>query len=268
MGGRLLQQFVCDAWASIDQSRLTWAANNQKKLRADLYSGLQDRLAQDNPQQDVGANVGRVILPSSHKGSVRNMQQLLQDSLAICREYRKPDLFLTMTANANWPEITENLLDGQSAQDRPDLVARVFHAKKEALIKKIQSGYFGGLAGKVYTIEFQKRGLPHVHMLIFLEEGDKIRTVEQIDAFISAQFPDPEVHPQLHAAVSKYMLHGPCTPERCMENNVCKKHFPKSFTEQTIIKEDGYPDYARPNNGRTVGKNEVVFDNRHVVPHP
>ena len=31
MGGRLLQQFVCDAWASIDQSRLTWAANNQKK---------------------------------------------------------------------------------------------------------------------------------------------------------------------------------------------------------------------------------------------
>ena len=84
MGGRLLQQFVCDAWASIDQSRLTWAANNQKKLRADLYSGLQDRLAQDNPQQDVGANVGHVILPSSHKGSVCNMHQLLQDSLAIC----------------------------------------------------------------------------------------------------------------------------------------------------------------------------------------
>ena len=115
MGGRLLQQFVCDAWASIDQSRLTWAANNQKRLRAELYSGLQDRLAQDgqaNVGENIGANVGRVILPSTHKGSVRHMQQLLQDSLAICREYRKPDLFITMTANANWPEITENLLPG------------------------------------------------------------------------------------------------------------------------------------------------------------
>lgn len=157
---------------------------------------------------------------------------------------------------------------GQTVQDRPDLVTRVFHAKKEALIKMIREGYFGGLAGQVYTIEYQKRGLPHVHMLIFLEEGDKIRFVEQIDAFISAQIPDPEVHPQLHAAVTKYMLHGPCTPERCMENNVCKKRFPKAFTEQTIIKEDGYPDYARPQNGRTIERHGVVFDNRYVVPHP
>ena len=157
---------------------------------------------------------------------------------------------------------------GQTALDRPDLVTHVFHAKKEALIKMTNEGYFGGLAGQVYIIEYQKRGLPHVHMLIFLEEGDKIHFVEQIDAFISAQIPDIEVHPQLYAAVSKYMLHGPCTPERCMENNVCKKHFPKAFTEQTVIKEDGYPDYARPQNGRTIEKNGIVFDNHYVVPHP
>jgi Helitron helicase-like domain at N-terminus len=41
------------------------------------------------------------------------MQQLLQDSLAICRACKKPDLFLTMTANGSWPEITENLLPGK-----------------------------------------------------------------------------------------------------------------------------------------------------------
>ena len=40
------------------------------------------------------------------------MQQLLQDSLAICHDCQKPDLFLTMTANANWQEIAENLLPG------------------------------------------------------------------------------------------------------------------------------------------------------------
>ena len=109
-GGRLFQQLVCDAWASIDQCNLTWAANNQTRLRADLYQGLRDRMAQDGVQ-DM-AQVGRVLLPSTHKGGPRYMQQLLQDSLAICREYRKPDLFLTMTANGSWPEITQNLLPG------------------------------------------------------------------------------------------------------------------------------------------------------------
>ena len=110
-GGRLFQQLVCDAWASIDQCNLTWAANNQTTLRADLYQGLRDRMNQDAAGQNL-AQVGRVILPSTHKGSTRYMQQLLQDSLAICREYKKPDLFLTMTANGSWPEITQNLLPG------------------------------------------------------------------------------------------------------------------------------------------------------------
>ena len=64
------------------------------------------------------------------------------------------------------------------------------------------------------------------------------------------------------------MLHGPCSPQRCLENNVYKKHFPKAFTNQTIIKEDGYPDYACPDNGKTVQKCQDVFDNKVMVPHP
>ena len=125
----------------------------------------------------------------------------------------------------------------------------------------------GAVAGFVYIIEYQKRGLPHMHLLVFLEEPDKIHTMEQVDAIILAEIPDPAIHPQLHQAVSKYMLHGPCTPQRCIENNVCKKHFPKAFTTQTIIKEDGYPDYACPENNRSIQKNQNTFDNSHVIPH-
>ena len=266
-GGRLFQQFVCDAWASIEQSNLTWVFHNQKKLRSDLYQGLQDLAARDaNP--DLGQHGRSVILPSSHTGSPRFMQQILQDSLAICRDCKKPDFFLTMTANSNWPEITENLLPGQRAVDRPDLVARVFYQKKEALLKKVRGGYFGAVAGLVYTIEYQKRGLPHMHLLIFLQEHDKIRRPEQVDSFISAQIPDAEITPQLYSAVSKYMLHGPCKPERCLENGKCQKHFPKRYCAQTAMNEDGYPDYARPDNGRTIQKGETIFTNSNVVPHP
>jgi len=53
-----------------------------------------------------GNNIGqRFILPSSFSGSSRNMIQHCQDALAINRYFHGADLFLTMTANPNWPEI-------------------------------------------------------------------------------------------------------------------------------------------------------------------
>jgi hypothetical protein len=48
------------------------------------------------------------------------MEQLFQDSMACIRVHGKPDLFITFTANPKWPEITNELLSGQEANDRPD----------------------------------------------------------------------------------------------------------------------------------------------------
>ena len=158
------------------------------------------------------------------------------------------------------------ILDQQTV-DRPDLVAHVFYQKQQALLWKIHDGYFGKLSGMVYTIEYQKRGLPHMHLLIFLAEEDKPHTVEQINGMISAQIPDQELFPALYQAVSKYMIHD-CSPGHCLEHGVCKKCFPKSFNVQTILKDDGYPEYAWPNNGHTVQKGEKTYNNTHVVPRP
>ena len=41
-GGNLFQQYVVDAWASVEQSNLNWVRHHQKELRADVYSGLRD----------------------------------------------------------------------------------------------------------------------------------------------------------------------------------------------------------------------------------
>ena len=79
----------------------------------------------------------RFILPLSFSGTICNMQQHLQDTLAINYYYGGGDLFITMTANPAWPEIQGALLYGQSASDCPDLVVCVFYAKLQALIKDI-----------------------------------------------------------------------------------------------------------------------------------
>ena len=73
----------------------------------------------------------------------------------------QPHCFTTMTANPHWPEIVEMLLPGQSAYDRPDIVCRVFHARKQALIHNLKHGhYFDGnkCAYILHVIEYQHRG--------------------------------------------------------------------------------------------------------------
>ena len=50
--------------------------------------------------------------------------------MSITREYGKPDLFITMTCNPNWPKIKENILPHQQPNYRPDICTRVFNIKK------------------------------------------------------------------------------------------------------------------------------------------
>ncbi|KAF7350019.1 ATP-dependent DNA helicase [Mycena venus] len=212
-GGRLLQQYMVDAFASVDQNRLSYLRHNQKKIRASLYNGLEDAISNRDDDVDLNELGKRYILPSSYTGGPRHMQQRYQDAMAIARFFRKVDLFVTVTANPQWPEITRALFRGQTSYDRPELVARVFELKKRLIIKEIhEDGVFGECAAYVYTIEFQKRGLPHMHMLIFLKHPWKLLSPDDIDSIISAKWPNPETQPLLFETVQRCMVHGPCGP--------------------------------------------------------
>ena len=114
-----------------------------------------------------------------------------KDGLAIAREYGKPDLFITMTCNPKWPEIKAGLFPGQVPADRPDLIARVFKRKQTRLLDDlIKKQLFGPVVGYIWVVEFQKRGLPHMHLLLWLSESAKIRTADETDQIIRAEFID------------------------------------------------------------------------------
>ena len=86
------------------------------------------------------------------------MHQRYLDGMAIARHFKKINIFLTMTADANWPEIKRELLHGQNVTDRLDLVSRVFQLKQKALMHAIlKEGVFGPCAAHVHAIEFQKK---------------------------------------------------------------------------------------------------------------
>ena len=280
-GGRLFQQFVVDAYTKAEAQRLRYLRHNQDALRVSEYQEVKKWLADDKAQQEAkknpkAASLGKpVILPSSYIGAPRALAQNYQDAMAMVRVEGLPDYFITFTANPAWEEIKECLGKNDSTVDRPDLVARVFMLKlKELMHDLTEKGVLGTVRAWTYVVEFQKRGLPHAHILLVMDRKDKPFTVAQIDAVVSARLPDqrdPE-QKELFDIVSNMLLHGPCgqvAPNApCMSvDGHCKKGFPKEFGEVTEIVDDGFPIYGRPDDGRKVEKNGYLFDNRHVVPY-
>ena len=99
-----------------------------------------------------------------------------------------------------------------TTNDIPNITVRLFEAKfKEFLKDIIENEIFGKVLAYVYSIEFQKRGNPHAHLILTLHPKDKMKTSDHIDKHISAEIPlDNE---ELKKLVIKHMLHGPHTGE-------------------------------------------------------
>ncbi|XP_053595538.1 uncharacterized protein LOC128667851 [Microplitis demolitor] len=240
---QISNQFWVDMYAKIETERLSFIRNSQKQLRAENYIHLQDALRVESNIDHLGR---LVILPSSFTGSPRYMHERTQDAFSYVKKYGRPDLFITMTTNPNWIEITRELYEGQSASDRHDIISR-----------------------------WQKRGLPHAHILLWLE--DKV-TPNRIDSIIKAEFPNPQEDLDLYNIIKKHMIHGPCgiinSKSPCMKDNRCSKRFPKAFVNETITGEDGYPSYRRRSTEAggfvaqvKVNGNNIEVDNRWIVPY-
>ena len=264
-GGKLFQQYVVDAYVKTESSRLDYIRRNQCALRVEMYQGLMDHLYSDSRRLNI--QPGRmIILPSSFNGSPRIMQQNYQDAMAIVSKFGKPDLFLTFTCNPKSQAITENLPDGVNIENRPDLVAWVFKRQLHELLCDIRNSHvLGKPVAMVYVIEFQKRGLPHCHILIILDQDSKLRDSNDIDSIISAEIPNANEDRYLYNIIKSCMMHGPCGVHNPNSTNgVCTKNFPKEFNDTTVLSVNGYPQYRHRNNGRTVIIRGIQLDNRYI----
>jgi hypothetical protein len=129
---------------------------------------------------------------------------------------------------------------------RPDLTARVFKMKLDAIIEDLtgKNAIMGRVISHIQVIEFQKRGLPHAHLLLRLA-NDEVPTVDMFDKFVCAEIPNKITHPRLYDIVTKNMLHGPCD-QRCKDDSgECSKTFPKAASPITLSREGEFPIYRR-----------------------
>ena len=182
---------MCAAYAKVDSLKLRFlkSPKGQKQIRADSYRAVQEAVAA-TPVGDVACGKP-VILPASYVGSQRYMSKKYKEAMAIVRAYGKPSFFVTITCNPKWPAITAALeATGGSAQDRIDVVNRVFKQHLDQLRNDlITKKALGTPVAYLDVIEFQKRGLPHAHILVILERVDRLVTEDDIDAVVTAELP-------------------------------------------------------------------------------
>jgi len=125
-----------------------------------------------------------------------------------------------------------------------------FHKKWSAifhkLIKAKDSPLFGEVSDHFWRIEYQARGAPHVHLILWITDAPVIgrNSVEEvktyIDSIITCHKPDTDCSPTLSNLVTKFQTH------RC--NKYCQKHkhggkyykksrfgYPRKVTDETQL---------------------------------
>lgn len=151
--GRLFQQYSIDEFVKLETQRLDFTFLNQDLFRVDVPQGIIDipKLGEREASKIGKKN----FLPLSFTDDPGDMHRHYMDAIALVQHFGRPDIFLTMTCNSSGPEIKEHMLSTNEAQNRLDLVSRVFRSKVEEMKTNIlKINIFGKVAAFMYTIEF------------------------------------------------------------------------------------------------------------------
>jgi hypothetical protein len=112
---RLGQTYLVDNVSRAIDYRLAW----HKRHQDDIF-GISKNPTLQSPQESIDdekenddIDNEQSFLGQSFHGSRRHLRSLSANALSIVSEYGRPSIFITLTCNAYWPEITEMLLESQ-----------------------------------------------------------------------------------------------------------------------------------------------------------
>ncbi|XP_032445815.1 uncharacterized protein LOC116736996 [Xiphophorus hellerii] len=197
------------------------------------------------------------------RGTPAYWEKGLRDLHAMVRQLGKPTFFCTFSAaEMRWPEVIEAVksqhgeqvhfseLDWNAKCDilrsNPVTVMRMFEKRVDALFRDLilsPAQPIGPVEDYFYRVEFQARGSPHIHAVIWIKDAPEMEdpsccgeVIKFIDRYISCQLPDETRDPELHKIVTDVQMHSKKHSKSCKKGNVeCRFGFPKLPMEHTRI---------------------------------
>jgi hypothetical protein len=125
---RLAQYWLMDFYLQVLDQKMSIIRKIKTRIMMGQTRQTSNNLTEHEEQDRHAAGCidepkNELYLPSSVHGSPRHMTALAKDALVLVSEFGCPHVFITLTCNPKWPEIVSQLLDGQTAFDRPDVTA-------------------------------------------------------------------------------------------------------------------------------------------------
>ena len=233
--------------------RQTKGKNNAKgKIKAGVVKDLNN--VQSMLRHDTAFRFLKTV-----RGSPAYWNAVLLDLLAMVRQLGVPTWFLTLSAaDLQWPEIIQSIghqygksfskndIKEMTWDDKckwirrnPVTASRQFKHRLDAFFTEFIGGKahpIGELQDFVIRIEFQARGSPHAHCILWIKNAPKIDTDKDeevtkfIDKYQTCEVPIEEDLCKLVNTVQKH-VHS----KTCRRQGSCRFHFPHLPSDATVI---------------------------------
>ena len=184
-----------------------------------------------------------------------------------------------------WEFVNEDMADSKHKlfEGYTFLITLMFDARVKSFVKNILMGLGEDtvpIAHFSYRVEFQARGLPHIHGVCWIKKeylldmgisGDlmdnEAMAVVLANKLVTCRLPDPEEEP-LGKIVREVQMHSH-TPSCLKYSGVCRYGFPKLPSKETLIAkpfEEIYPNGTEAQKKKLEERAELVFGMaRHVL---
>ena len=193
-------------------------------------------------------------------------QKFMYEVIAMVKQLGIPTWFMTLScADLRWPELfqiiartqgnnlTDEQVDALSYNERcsllnlnPVIVAKHFQYRVETFFTEVLLSSANPIGKIVYyalRIEFQMRGSPHLHALIWTSDCPKLTSetkqdyIDYVDQRVHAYLPNEDQDPELHELVKTYQKHSHSKTCRKYKNIKCRFNFGQFFTNRTVVAE-------------------------------
>ena len=199
------------------------------------------------------------------RGTPAFWEKSKRDLFAMIRQLGIPIFFVTFSAaDRRWKDIDNAILVSQGKQpmteeqhknmtweqhceiimSNPVSAARIFEKRVHAFIKDVimsEANPIGKVQDYFYRTEFQQRGWPHIHMVVWVENAPRFNedpedeVIKFIDEYISCEVP-PETDKELYDIVTNVQTHSKNHTKSCRKTGKpCRFYFPRPPSNRTFI---------------------------------